>query len=538
MLSSLYIKNLAIINEINISFENGLNIITGETGTGKSLIIKAIQLLLGKQFSPELLRTGSDKLVVEGVFTQGNTQTVIRRLYSKIRQSKTFINDEPVKQMILLKTTRLLADLHGQHDHQNLLDSNTHLKYLDSFGSYKADLKEVKQLFHDAVNCEDTLRQLQSRQSDLEEKRELFNFQLKELSLYPVSSEFEKEMTSKYNLLSKASDIKSNLLNAISLLEDGDSAVITRLTNVVSEMETVAQYDESIQDIVKRAKSNRIDLEDLVIEIQSVQENIVINTDDLENLNDIISHIEMLKRKYGGSMDAVVEYKDNIIKAERESGSCKADIKKLEKILRSLNEALFTCSEKLSRKRKKTAILLESIIKHNLNHLNMPQTQFKIILTSNPDNIHDAGMDLCEFFISTNIGEELRPVVKIASGGEISRIMLAIKMALQSKDFVNTLIFDEIDSGISGATAERVGNTFEQLAESHQILCITHLSQIAGKGDAHLKVSKEVIKNRIVVDIGKLCKSDRIIEIATLISGQKITEASCRQAEELLHING
>ena len=538
MLLSLYIKNLAIINELNVSFENGLNIITGETGAGKSLIIKAIQLLLGKQFSPELLRTGSDKLVIEGVFIQGNTHTVIRRLYSENRQSKTFINDEPVKQKVLLKTTRLLADLHGQHDHQNLLDSNTHLKYLDSFGSYKSELKEVKQLFDNAVNCENKLNQLQSKQSELEEKSELFNFQLKELSLYPISSKFEKEMTIKYNLLSKASDIQSSLHNVSSLLEIGDSAVIKKLTNVVNELEKVSRYDESIQDIAKRAKSNRIDLEDLVIEIQRVQENIVINKDDLEKLNDIISYSEMLKRKYGGSMDAVVEYKDNIIKAERESGNYKTDINKLEKELRNLKKELSTCSEKISRKRRKIAILLESMIKQNLDHLNMPQTQFKINLTSNPDNILDTGMDLCEFFISTNVGEELRPVVKIASGGEISRIMLAIKMALQSKDIVNTLIFDEIDSGISGATAERVGDTFEKLAESHQILCITHLSQIAGKGNTHFKVSKKVNKHRSTADIYKLSNSERVREIAILISGQKVTESSQKQAVELLQLNG
>ena len=168
----------------------------------------------------------------------------------------------------------------------------------------------------------------------------------------------------------------------------------------------------------------------------------------------------------------------------------------------------------------------------------MPQTQFKINLTSNPDNILDTGMDLCEFFISTNIGEELRPVVKIASGGEISRIMLAIKMALQSKDIVNTLIFDEIDLGISGATAERVGDTFEKLAESHQILCITHLSQIAGKGNIHFKVSKKVNKDRITADIYKLSNSERVREIAILISGQKVSESSRKHAEELLQLNG
>ncbi|MBR34536.1 MAG: hypothetical protein CMH78_03485 [Nitrospinae bacterium] len=169
-------------------------------------------------------------------------------------------------------------------------------------------------------------------------------------------------------------------------------------------------------------------------------------------------------------MDAVIKYKDKIIKAERESGSCKTDINKLEKEFKNLKMDLSKCSEKISRKRKKTAVLLESIIKQNLNHLNMPETQFKIKLTSNPDNILDIGIDVCEFFISTNVGEELRPVVKIASGGEISRIMLAIKMALQSKDIVKTLIFDEIDSGISGATAERVGDTFEKLSESIEII--------------------------------------------------------------------
>ena len=304
------------------------------------------------------------------------------------------------------------------------------------------------------------------------------------------------------------------------------------------ELEQVSQYDESIHDIEKRIKSNRIDLEDLVLELQGIQKNIVINKDDLEKLNDIIIHIEMLKRKYGGSMDAVIEYKDNIIKAQRESGSCKTEINTLEKELEVLKKELLICSEKISQKRKKTAIMLESIIKKNLDNLNMSKIQFKIKLSTDYDNILDISMDSCEFFLSTNIGEELRSVSKIASGGEISRIMLSIKMALQSKDIVKTLIFDEIDSGISGATAERVGDVFEQLAESHQILCITHLSQIAGKGNTHFKVSKNVDNNRIKVNIQKLSPSNRIGEIATLISGQKVTESSRKQAEELLQING
>ena len=529
---------MAIINELKVEFEDGLNIITGKTGAGKSLIIKAIQLLLGKRFSPEVLRTGSDTLIIEGEFEKDNSQTVIRRLYRKNGQSKSYINDEPIKQLDLIKATRMLADLHGQHDHQNLLDSNTHLKYLDSFGSYKTELNKVEQLFQKRESYKNTLNKLIKQQKEFEEKGELYEFQLKELTLHPISINFENEMTDKHNLLSKASDIKISLTNAGILLEEGDSAVIKKLNTIMSELDKVSDYDDAILGLYKRIGSNRIDLEDLILEIQRVQDDIIINKDELERINEIISHIEMLKRKYGGSIESVVEYRDKIIQSEKDSGSCKDDIQQLENELEDISNQLHIYAEKVSRKRKKTSIRLESIIKRNLAHLNMPDIQFKINLSTDPDNIQETGMDSCEFFISTNIGEELRPVVKIASGGEISRIMLAIKMALQSKDIVDTLIFDEIDLGISGATAERVGETFEKLAESHQILCITHLSQIAGKGISHYKVSKDVKNNRIVAEINKLSESDRIREIATLISGLQVTESSRRQAKELLQFNG
>ena len=538
MLSCLYIKNLAIIDELNISFNEGLNIITGETGAGKSLIIKAIQLLMGRKFSPEILRTGSDTLVVEGNFNEHNNNTIIRRIYRENRQSKSFINDEPVTQKELLKTTRLLADLHGQHDHQNLLDSNTHLHYLDSYGSYDSILVKLKNTFQSVQECECKLHKLLLMQQKLREKSELYEFQLNELTQYPLSIEFEKEIVKKYNRLSMASEIQSSLSTVGMLLEEGDYAIINSLNKIINELEKVSEFDESILTIQKRTGENRIELEDMVLDIQRIKENISVRPDELEKVNDIIAHIEMLKRKHGGSIESVIEYRDSIIQAELESGGCKAEINNLENKFQDLKKELLENSTKISQYRKDTAIKLEKTIKNNLKHLNMADTIFKINLISDPENIIEIGMDSCEFFISTNIGEELRPVAKIASGGEISRIMLAIKMALQSKDIVDTLIFDEIDSGISGATAERIGETFEKLAESHQILCITHLSQIAGKGDTHFKVSKNIKGERIVVNVNKLTKTDRIGEIATLISGRKITESSRKQAEELLQANG
>ena len=273
----------------------------------------------------------------------------------------------------------------------------------------------------------------------------------------------------------------------------------------------------------------------MVLDIQKIIDGISINPDELEKLNDIISHIEMLKRKYGGSIESVIKYRDNIIQEEIESGVSKTEIKALELEIQKLKSELLKCSTKVSDHRKITASTLENTIMDNLKHLNMMNTKLKIQLISDSENITETGMDTCEFFISTNIGEELRPIVKIASGGEISRIMLAIKMALQSKDIVNSLIFDEIDSGISGATAEKVGETIEKLAKSHQILCITHLSQIAGKGNTHFKVVKNIKNKRIVVEVKKLSTSERIGEIATLISGRKVTESSRKQASELLH---
>ncbi len=538
MLDSLYIKNLAIIDELKVSFTNGLNIITGETGAGKSLIIKAIQLLMGKRFSAEMLRTGAHTLVVEGVFIQQKSQIVIRRTYRDNGQSKSFINDEPVKQNDLRKMTRLLADLHGQHDHQNLLNPSTHLDYLDSFGLYQIKLKQLETLHYNVQECREMLEDIISNQLKYDEEKELHGFQLSELTLYPLSKEYEDEISKNHSLLSKASYIQETLAQVRNLIENGEPAIINLLGNLTSELDKISDYDDSILSIRNRAESNRIDLEDLILDIQAVQGKIVINSDELEKVNDIIAYIEMLKRKYGGSIESIVEYRDKLIDTKRQLGGCQEEINKLQVDLKTYSVELLECSEFVSRKRKETANALGKAIKRNLEHLNMPETQFKIRIESSPDNILKTGMDSCEFFISTNIGEELRPVEKIASGGEVSRIMLAVKMALQSKDIVNTLIFDEIDSGISGATADRVGSTIEKLSASHQILCITHLSQIAGKGNAHYRVSKKTKENRISVEIDKLSNLERIGEIATLISGSNVTPSSKKQAQELLQVNG
>ena len=538
MLRSLYIKNLAIIDELDIQFNPGLNIITGETGAGKSLVIKAIQLLMGKKFSSELLRSGEDSIVIEGEFEDPGKMVTLRRIYSSKGQSKTYFNETPITQKELIKITSRLADLHGQHDHQYLLNPQTHIEYLDAFGSYKPDIKKLQKIYLSKENNISQLRLLQSKLEEYEEKKELHRFQIEELTKHPLSLKFEEEIITKHNQLAHAKEIQSGLENTKQKLSGSGNSVISQYLNAVSTLSHIIKYDFAIERIHKRLESQRIEIEDIVQEMNSVANGIVSNDAELEELSMIIGDIESLKRKYGGTLDSVINFRDELFKTAQESENYSDKICKLEGKCDQLTQQLLSEAKKLTKLRKTASISLESLIQKNLHNLNMPKTEIKIKITTDFEAINEIGADAIEFYISTNVGESLRPLSKIASGGEISRIMLAIKMALQSKDMVGTLIFDEVDSGISGETADRVGKTIEKLSNSHQIICITHLSQIAGKGESHYKVSKKLKNGRNISQIKLLDKSERIEEIASLISGKKISKMSKEKAKELLEENG
>jgi len=538
MLRSLHIKNLAIIDEIDIQFSGGLNIITGETGAGKSLIIKAIQLLLGKKFSSELLRSGEDTLVVEGEFYEFGISTTIRRIYTLKGQSKTYINEETVTQKKLNTVTSKLADLHGQHDHQNLLNPQTHIDYLDAFGDYLSDIQKLEKIYLDREKSIIKLMTLQIHLEEYEEKKELHDFQLEELTQHTLSDSFEKEIISNHNQLANANALYSGLDTAKQSLTGGSTSVISQYLTSIANLKPISQFNPAIENILNRLESQRIEIEDIIQEIETIANGIVIDDNELEKLSSTIGDLESLKRKYGGTLDSVINYRDKLLKKTMESESYSEDIKRVKEENNSLNQELISAAKNITKLRKTMAKSLEESIQKNLKHLNMPKTELKIEINSDYDSINANGADSVEFYISTNIGENLRPLSKIASGGEISRIMLAIKMSLQSKDMVGTLIFDEVDSGISGETADRVGNTIQSLANSHQIICITHLSQIAGKGGSHYKVGKQLRNGRNVSQIKKLKMVERIEEIASLISGKNISNMSMEKAKELLQENG
>ena len=533
MIKSLYIKNLAIIDELEVHFENGLNIITGETGSGKSILVNAIAYLLGGRFSKDHMRTDSQKTIIEADFQTGQKHCIIRRVVSANGNSRIFVDDEPIKLNALPQITKKFIDMHGQHEHQQLLLPIHHLSYVDQFGDYDDVLAEVSTQYSNLQTCKAELNALQKIQSSLDEKRELYTFQLEELDKYGLEEDLDSNLSTEHETLTRASEIIQTL-DAINVsLDESETSVVSQINGLKSSISKISHISDSLSSIESRLESSIIELSDLTQEVNAIKNSISVDAKRLQEVEEKLSHIEMLKRKFGGSMLNVIDYRNKLVDTLIEEQKSNKRIPDLENKYKKILVQLERSTKSLTDTRKKTAAKLSKIISSHVHEMDMPSTQFHIKLWSS-SHITEMGNDECEFFIQTNLGEESRPLAKIASGGEISRIMLAIKLALQKSDKVDTLIFDEIDSGISGATAQRVGEKISALGDTHQIICISHLSQIAGKGHTHFKVEKNEDLGRTHTSIKKLNKADRVNEIASLISGHEITETSLQQAAYLL----
>jgi len=533
VIKSLYIKNLAIIDELEVHFEKGLNIITGETGSGKSILVNAIAYLLGGRFSKDHMRTDSQKTIIEGNFQTDNINCTIRRIISANGNSRIFVDDEPIKLNELPQITNKFIDMHGQHEHQQLLLPSHHLSYVDQFGNYDYILQDVSTQYSSLQTCKSELRALKKIQTSLDEKKELYAFQLEELDKYELEGDSDSKLSSEYETLTRASEIIQHLENIDYSLDKSESSIVSQVSELKASIGKISHVSEALESIESRLESAMLELSDLAQEVKSIQNNISVNPNRLIEVEEKLSHFEMLKRKFGGSILNVIDYRDKLVITLLEEQKSNKRIPELEQKCGKLLAQLNSTSRKLSNARQKTAINLSKIITEHVREMDMPSTQFNIKWWSS-DKMSETGNDECEFFIQTNLGEESRPLAKIASGGEISRIMLAIKLALQKRDKVDTLIFDEIDSGISGATAQRVGEKINSLGDTHQIICISHLSQIAGKGNTHFKVEKNEGSGRTQTTIHKLNKTERVKEIASLISGHEITETSLQQAAYLL----
>lgn len=564
MLRSLYVKNYALIEEIQVEFKSGLNIITGETGAGKSILIDALSLILGERASSEVVRKGANKTVVEGVFyVSGNKkikkiledngvefsdELILRREISAKGQSRCFANDTPISLAVMKEIGNHLVDLHGQHEHQSLLRVETHIELLDDFGGLIGMVEEFRREIHKLENLYRQLDELRQREQLLREKKELYMFQLKEIeAINPQIGEVE-ELESELKLLENAEKLYEVTSQLYSLLYGSERSIHDLLVVVRNQLEDLSTIDKRFQSYVDEARSAQAIVDEITSFIQSYNSKIEFNPERLEFIRERLHALNRLKKKYGGTIESVIEYRDKIKREFELAENFEEEIAKLEQ---KIEEQIRVCSEiaeRLSSKRREIAETVSSAIVGVLSELGIENAQFEVKIENRPKKegrcyvrlgnecyeVTNRGIDFVEFYISTNIGEDPKPLVKVASGGEISRIMLALKSVLAKSERLPLLVFDEIDTGISGRIAQKVGQSLKNLSKYHQIIAITHLPQIASLADTHFVAEKVVKDGRAITMIRELELEERVREIAKLMSGEEITQASIESARELM----
>jgi len=554
MIKSLRIQNLATIEDIELNFKEGFSILTGETGVGKSIIIDGIKLLLGEKGSADLIRTGKKEASVEAIFhfpridyedknLFPGKEIFIQRIISKEGTGKGYLNGilAPIKK--LKKLSPHLVDIYGQNDHDFLLHVENHLNYLDSYAQALAIRKEVAQAAHELKKLFKVKQELEEKERDREQRLDFLDFQIKEIEKAELKPREEEDLHYERNILKNAEKVSSLVEKALALSyaeETSISSQLSQLQNVVSQL---SDYDKTFKETNEAINQFSIvfkEFSDFLIKFKEKQ---IISPEKLESIEERLSQVEKLKRKYGTSIPEILSYLE---KAKGEYQELSSSQEKLED-LAVQTEAVFNeykkHAEKLARLRKQRARDLEKNILEEIALLGMKKAKFKIKFDTIPlrseekEKISEKGTEEVEFLISPNPGEELRPLRKIASGGELSRIMLALRSIGKEGDQLKTLIFDEIDAGIGGTTAEFVAKKLRQLSKQHQVICITHLPQIASFPPHHFKIDKQVSQERTFTTVKKLGFEDRVTEIARLISGIHITETSLKNAREMLTHN-
>jgi DNA repair protein RecN (Recombination protein N) len=564
MLKTLLVKDYALIESINIEFGKGLNIITGETGAGKSILIDAMGLLLGERASSEVIRKGASKSCVEGIFDITNNkkidafldendiepmqELILRREISIKGSNRCFINDTPVSLAIIKNIGNLLVDLHGQHEHQSLLRNETHIDFLDEFGNYDDLSGDYKKLFAGLHGLLKELKVLKEKETSLREKKNFYSFQIKEIDSVCPSEDEEEKLIEELKILENSEKLASTTSKLYSHIYEDDNSLYDSINKIKNELGELIAIDKSFGESLSECENALVLINDIAEFVRGYKTKIDVEPDLVNKKRDRLGALSLLKKKYGGSLKAVLEYRNKIGAEFDLAENFSEKINTFEKQINDLRDQCGKSADNISKKRKQAAILIDKEAKDVLTYLGIPDSSFDvkikqtiasstedyIIVKGNKYNYSVKGIDEVEFYISTNIGEDLKPLAKVASGGEVSRIMLALKTILAKNDKFPLLIFDEIDTGVSGRIAQKVGKALKSLAEFYQVISITHLPQIAGLADHHFIVEKNTSNGRVISSIKKLDENDRVREVAKLLSGENITDASLEGARELI----
>lgn len=551
MLRELRIKNLAIIDDLVVRFEKGLNVLTGETGAGKSVIVDALGLALGDRAQSDLIKSGEKEAVVQAYFEREeygqlpdigvdmSEGLVLRRVVSSGGKSKAYVNDMMVTLQTLAEVGKSLVDIHSQHEHQSLLSPEKQLTLLDSYGKLQSDREKVSSLFHGVKALKDECAGLREKAEERVHRLDLLRFQINEISAASPKQGEKGTLEEERKILANITKLSSLAETAYSLLYGSEGSAEERLSLAVAQLREMHPIDNSIGETLEMLESAKALIEDASSTLRGYGDKYDFEPGRLEIIEDRLELIGRLEKKYGGGVEAIMNYRDAAEEELRTLESADDRLVSLEEELRTKERELLNAAAALSEKRRKTAREIEGRINGTLNELAFAKAAFRIDITREQAGdegryrVNSNGMDRIEFQFSANPGEPLKSLAKIISGGELSRVMLALKSILADVDSVPVLIFDEVDAGIGGRTAESVGRKLDAISDRHQLICITHLPQIASFGDVHLKIEKKEKNNRVHVEIKELYGKERQDEIARMLSG-KITEISLKHAGELL----
>ena len=535
MINHISIKNFAIIENTEVDFEDGLNIITGETGAGKSIVIEAVSLALGSRADTSSVRTGADKAVVQLAGELDGEEIVITREVSASGKNLCRLNGEIVTLTRLNEVCRRLADIHGQYDNQSLLNPEYHMVLVDSYHKEKTGpaREEVSQKYNSFTQCRSELASLLALEKENARRKDFYRFELDEIDSANLKPDEDIELEERISLLQNSEKIFESIEKSYALLTEASPSLIDGSGACHRAIEEIASYSRELESISAEFGDIYYRLQDLSRSLGEMRENISFSPAELDSLISRLNQIDNLKKKYGSSIDEIITYRDDIVSKLEKIDNFDDEKHRLEKqLIASKNELLAACSI-LTALRKEIAAELETKILAELSDLNFKDARMEITVKplSAPT---EEGMDKVEILISANRGEPLKPLYKIASGGEMSRIMLAFKNIISSSDMIPTLIFDEIDNGISGITASIVAKKLGEISRQHQIICITHLPQIAAAGDRNYRIYKETDGEKTFTRVEKLSDEEKVSEVARLLGGTTITDTTLKSAKELI----
>lgn len=556
MLENLSVKNIALIDTLFLEFENGFNVLTGETGAGKSILIGSLTVLLGGKTSTDLIRTGTDEAAVSGTFFIGQKHTaalewlsahgiepedsriLIRRNLKQNGRTGAWIQSTPVTRNELEEFTSLLVDIHGQHDHQSLFKVSEHRRFLDGFAGLTDEVKTFTTLYSELAQKRSELENFNLSEKELAEKRELLQFSIDEIRRAKLKEEEREELEAEEKRLNQFEKL-FELVNTASQILSNEEGIVPLAKKAAHNLSSAKEGDAALEEYAKRMEDAYYELDDISSSVDSYLSKLVFNPQRVEEVQERLSLIYKLTKKYGATIKDILEYADNAemqLESLSKSEAGKADLENAIGILESKITKL-GCA--ISEKRKAASANLQKQVEDILSQLGMAKTKFQVYVETrlpegNKRIANQFGFDTIEFMISPNMGEPLRPLAKIASGGELSRVMLALKTVLAAGDEADTLIFDEIDTGIGGEVALSVAAHIKKLSKKKQILCITHLAVIASHADNHIKIEKNTIGQITRTSAKGISGKQRHEEIARMLAGDEFSEASLKHAEELL----